>query len=382
MYCTKCGARISDIAEFCTNCGEKVNGKHESDMPPVSAKCVCPECGAKNDLNAGECIQCEKVIERSRLTFTCPDCGSIMEKGYTVCPVCNFDFRTGRKGVRERFIYRPLSFEGNDPAYSYYGKARRTVNPAPIIICVLVVLFILIFVSCKLFFENRAAQDLYNMAYTAVYDTDMTYISPRTEQIVNSAYDQAQSVFVLNSTKDRIEELKQISDDYIELAEAEDLMESAPFDSILSIQEKVNNIVSLDVKNSARYKAIKPRMENVKFQASNRTWAENKLEELRNNGSETIQSWSRIYLINYYIGAVYFVNMYNEVELEIRLEDYEGNSHYLRLPYNFDESSNWDQHIGELSQKLKSGKRCVMAAITAVDYSDYERVFSYSYRFE
>ena len=123
-------------------------------------------------------------------------------------------------------------------------------------------------------------------------------------------------------------------------------------------------------------------MENVKFQASNRTWAENKLEELRNNGSETIQSWSRTYLINYYIGAVYFVNMYNEVELEIRLEDYEGNLHYLRLPYNFDESSNWDQHIGELSQKLKSGKRCVMAAITAVDYSDYERVFSYSYRFE
>ena len=382
MYCKKCGARISDICEFCTNCGAKVESISKTEAPSVAAKCICPECGAKNDLNARDCIQCEKKINKSELTFTCPDCGSIMKNGYTECPICKFDFRTGRKGQHEEFAYSSTTSRGYEGANVYQKEKKRHMRPIPIIICASAAAIVLVIVFCKLFFENRAAQDMYNLAYTAVYDTDMTYISPRTEQLVDSAYEQSQSIFVLSGTKDMIEELKQTSDDYIKLAEAEDLMLDAPIDNILSIQEKINNINSTDVKESDRYKYIKPRMEDIKFQASNRSWAEKKLEELRESRAELIQSWGRAHAINYYVGAVYFVEVHQEIGLDIRLEDYEGNSHYLRLQYNFDEGGDWDAHIGELSQKLVSGERCVMAAIAATQYGDYDEIFTYSYRSE
>lgn len=98
MYCKKCGARINNKAAFCTNCGARVQSGPKAVVEPVASKCICAECGAKNKLNARDCIQCRKTIDKSKLTFTCPDCGSIMTEGYAVCPVCKFDFRTGRRG--------------------------------------------------------------------------------------------------------------------------------------------------------------------------------------------------------------------------------------------------------------------------------------------
>lgn len=382
MYCKKCGARINDLAEFCTNCGEKITDKNDPDMNNITSKCICPECGAKNDLNSWDCIQCKKSIDKAKLTFKCPDCGSIMKNGYTKCPVCDFDFRTGRKGQHEEFVYIGASSREYEGANTYQKSKIHSINHVPIVVFASVAVIALTIVSCKLFFENRAAQDLYNMAYTAVYDTDMTYVSQRTEQLVNSAYEQAQSIFVLSDTKNRIEELKQISDDYLKLAEAEQLMSDNPIDNFSSIQSRINNINSPDVKMSDRYKYIEPLIENIKFQVNNRSWAEKKLVELQETKIDTIKSWSKSHVINYYSGLVYFVDKNEQTGLEIRLDDYNGNSHYLRLAYNYEEGNTWDKHIGEISQQLLSGKRCVMAAITANDYSDYEQVFTYSYKFE
>lgn len=130
MHFKKCGTRISDIREFCKDCGAKVEGTNKTKTPSVAAKCICLECGAAS-------------------------------RGY----------------------------EGADV---YQKEKKRPVRPVPIIICASTVAIVLVIVFCKLFFENRAAHDMYNLAYTAVYDTDMTYISPMTEQLVNSAYEQSQ----------------------------------------------------------------------------------------------------------------------------------------------------------------------------------------------
>ncbi|MFQ7292703.1 MAG: hypothetical protein ACLRQ0_10770 [Monoglobales bacterium] len=304
-----------------------------------------------------------------------------MKNSYASCPVCGFDFRACRQDENNEQAYMETDTKLQENAYQTEPKRSVSLVLAAIG-AIAAVLLVLTIIFCKMFFENRAAQDMYNMSYTAVYDMDNTYISQKTEQLVNSAYEESQSVFVLGTAKDRIKELKHISDDYIKLSEVEQLMVEEPLKNISNIQNKIKSIDSADVQNSNRYKAIQPNIKAIQFQVDNKSWAEEKIRNLHDTNTELINSWSRNYIVNYYIGSVYYVNLYKEEALEIRLKDYEGKSHNLRLLYNFDEGGDWDHNIGELNYKLTSGKRCVMAAVVAGNYNSFEQIFLYSCKFE
>ncbi|HHV44043.1 MAG TPA: zinc ribbon domain-containing protein [Firmicutes bacterium] len=52
MYCTNCGAEISDKAEYCPRCG----------FHPKKQRNFCNQCGAALKPNQELCIQCGKLI--------------------------------------------------------------------------------------------------------------------------------------------------------------------------------------------------------------------------------------------------------------------------------------------------------------------------------
>ena len=49
MECKKCGQIVVDGASFCSNCGERVDGKKP-----------CKACGKPNDENFSFCVYCGK----------------------------------------------------------------------------------------------------------------------------------------------------------------------------------------------------------------------------------------------------------------------------------------------------------------------------------
>ena len=120
----------------------------------------------------------------------------------------------------------------------------------------------------------------------------------------------------------------------------------------------------------------------MRFQVDHKKWAENSLETIKTESYDTIQSWSRSYDIKYYIGSISCVYYSKGGALEINLLDYDGISHELYFHYDLDETSSWNQGIDEIYEVLSSGKKCVMAVAAAVQYNNYERVFSYNYTYE
>lgn len=327
MYCKKCGAAINDCAVFCTTCGARLDSTDN-----------------------------QENNERTSFEEQSP-----YSKNYTDKSCC---------------------FQNNSEVLG--SKHRNSsLKIGTVVICVsAILLIILIFLFCKCYFDNKVALDLYDSAYSALYDDDDTYVSARTERLVDDAYKQSQSVFVLKGTKTRIATLKQTCDDYIKLNKAEGLMQGNPQDTIKQIREIINEISSDIVKTDNRYANIVSTVESLEYKFNNKSWAETKLAELKETNSDIIRSWAKQNVINFYTGSVRSGGMAGNDGFRIILNDYNGESHYLCLKYNFDSSSDWDANINKLEQILSSGKDCVMAAVTAVGYTGYERVFSYSYIYE
>jgi RNA polymerase subunit RPABC4/transcription elongation factor Spt4 len=409
MFCGKCGALISDKSIFCTECGAKMNDsagsaanagsnsaptvhKQTAKAPePIknkpSSKLICPECGAKNKPLDMTCIQCGSDIDKSKLKIKCPMCKSVMNGDYGICPVCKWDIEHARWSSSE------AQYEWNNgssttaplsPANynSYSGNSAHSSGGK---IGIIVGLSIAVFLTAVFLFymyktENQQALELYNMAYNSLYDTDVTYISSTTKNMIDNAADQADSIFVSDKTKEKISKLRQEGLDYQRLAEVESLIQNNAGRNITAIKEKMDKISSQSAKNDERYTDILPYIKATEFKMENKKWADEKLAELKSDHSDTIQSWNRNHNIHYYTGAAYFISG-DEEGMEIMLEDYDGNYQYLNIYYNYDEGSAWDKSLGELRHLLENNETpCVMAAIAAENYDDLDRIFLYSYR--
>lgn len=409
MFCGKCGALISDKSIFCTECGAKMNDSAGSadnagsnSAPTVhkqtakapksiknkpSSKLICPECGAKNKPFDTTCIQCGSDIDKSKLKIKCPMCKSVMNGDYGICPVCKWDIE------HVRWSSSKAQYEWNNgssttaplsPA-NYNSYAGNSAHSSGGKIGIIVGLSIAAFLTAIFLFymyktENQQALELYNMAYNSLYNTDVTYISSTTKNMIDNAADQADSRFVSDKTKEKISKLHQEGLDYQRLAEIERLIQNNAGRNITAIKEKMDTISSQNVKNDERYTDILPYIKATEFKMENKKWADEELAELKSYSSDTIQSWNRNHNIHYYTGAAYFISG-DEEGMEIMLEDYDGNYQYLNIYYNYDEGSSWDKSLGELRHLLENNETpCVMAAIAAENYDDLDRIFSYSYR--
>ncbi|MBO4623489.1 MAG: zinc ribbon domain-containing protein [Bacilli bacterium] len=58
MRCDKCGFENPDDANYCINCGRKI----EKTEPKVTEK-ICPKCGAKNYNDSVFCSECGNMLE-------------------------------------------------------------------------------------------------------------------------------------------------------------------------------------------------------------------------------------------------------------------------------------------------------------------------------
>lgn len=72
MECKKCGQIVVDGASFCSNCGERVDGKKP-----------CKACGKPNDENFSFCVYCGKPLGAKK---RCVNCGTVYEGNF--CPGC------------------------------------------------------------------------------------------------------------------------------------------------------------------------------------------------------------------------------------------------------------------------------------------------------
>lgn len=63
IKCPECGKEISDMANFCPNCGFPVSERTKSDSTKTTSKRVCPKC---NSGNIQISIESHEVISKER----------------------------------------------------------------------------------------------------------------------------------------------------------------------------------------------------------------------------------------------------------------------------------------------------------------------------
>lgn len=117
-FCGKCGNKLFEGNVFCMHCGAKIEDmspdanisvaetvvKEQSvytppaptpvpvavvePEPEITAKIICPNCGAENLLNRVTCSRCCRTIDKEKLVRRCTNCNSLMADNVHVCPVC------------------------------------------------------------------------------------------------------------------------------------------------------------------------------------------------------------------------------------------------------------------------------------------------------
>ena len=81
MFCTNCGARISDSANFCGTCGSAVKRQPPSPPAPAAAPVVAPVVAPTTPAKApgpqAKCFWCGAIFEGAQLS--CPRCGATVD---------------------------------------------------------------------------------------------------------------------------------------------------------------------------------------------------------------------------------------------------------------------------------------------------------------
>jgi len=94
MQCFSCGAKVSETAKFCHDCGKILQSSQAS-----SSQGICPACWTANSPTARFCISCgaplsttsKSKLEASKPTALCPNCGCVLKKvpqKKTICANC------------------------------------------------------------------------------------------------------------------------------------------------------------------------------------------------------------------------------------------------------------------------------------------------------
>lgn len=296
----------------------------------------------------------------------CPNCKTKMSDSYTHCSVCGCDLSAA-------YIVDSATYNKSVEQ----GRNQRVV----VTLVTAIVVIAAIVAACVAFYyiNNKNAEQIYKEAYSALHDTDLTYISSSTKSLVEKASKKASSPFIDKNTRKKIEDLEKVAKEYTLLGEVENKLASGNLSrvTVTELSDKFESISTNEVKRSDRYKNVKPYIQSTKFKYENKAWAESALEELKKD-SDTISVWSRNNGIAYYTGAVYFAED-NGNGMTVILEDYNGGTYTLVMEYNYYNSSGtWNSSIDKLKEKLKINTPCVMAAVVAEGYSS-DKIFLYKY---
>lgn len=288
MYCGKCGAKINNKVLFCTECGEKVifaddentqntvssgtdnnsvlneqtntlasNAFAENTSEQVSgvtatvvtnnyvnpekkkngtaqtkyAKCICPECGAKNQLNALNCIQCGEQIKRSKLDRECNMCHSVMTHNNFICPACKWDIINSKWSSTEAHrewqvttgMIQPTSYSSKsnytsqNDTVSDYKPQRKGINFGNIlgIIPTVLLIFFLIWINCtnsgKIFLNDTIAQVTDGEGYVEmITGSRVDYLNTTYGNLINQSFSNVEWSYFKTDSGERIVQLDAI----------------------------------------------------------------------------------------------------------------------------------------------------------------------------
>lgn len=295
----------------------------------------------------------------------CPSCKTKMSDSYNDCSVCGCD-------LSGAYVVDSATYNSN----VVYNRKRSKIIKINIVIATIVVLA----ASCVAFYyiSNKSAEQCYKEAYSSLFDIDLTHISSNTESLIEKAVKKSASPFVDEETRKKIEDLDIIATEYEMLGEIENKLSSGNIseDGITELESKFGNIKTNEVMRSERYSNVKPYIKSIVFKYKNKSWADNALKEIKNKYADNIASWSRNNRVIYYTGSVYLSNQYGD-NVEVILEDFNGDTHTLELVYNYGNDS-WNDYLLEIVNILKNNQSCVMAVAAAEGYG-IDQVFACSY---
>lgn len=292
----------------------------------------------------------------------CPNCKTQMSDNYNNCSVCGCDL----SGVPKVDAVSYMHQQRNN---NKQNTGKKVLSFIAIVAACIVGFIILFNIS------DKQAHELYDEAYAAIYDIDSTYISSSTQSIVNKAAKKTKSLFISGETREKLNDLSTTCNDFVILGKIENQMAQGNVsNNINTIIEELDSISSSNVKSSSRYKNVAPYVQAKKFKQEQKSWAESALKDLTVDSS-----WNR-YSISYYKGLATLITN-DESHVEIMIEDYDNNTHWLELGYNYDEVSSWDSSLGKLINNLKNNQSCVMVA-AAVDYIGTYSIVSYNCKYQ
>ena len=132
LTCSNCGAIIKSGADFCSECGEKIepggSNKCESCGTEVpDGVLFCPTCGTK--------VRQSQPVKPSKQVHVCRNCGFQIEKDVTFCPECGINIFTGEK----------QQIQNASPNQSFKDKIdlNKVIKPTVVSLIVAIVLSII-----------------------------------------------------------------------------------------------------------------------------------------------------------------------------------------------------------------------------------------------
>lgn len=294
----------------------------------------------------------------------CPNCKEKVSDTYNHCPTCGIAFA--------QYPTQPQFQHGNITAKKSKAGIIAVIIVGAFLFVGIVAAAIIIPTSSV---ENQRALSLYDKAYTSLYSNDRTYTSEETAKLIGQARSAASSILVLSDTKKQIEELYKTAGDYTLLGEAEQAIAS---NSQSTAQSKLDQIEDSEVKRSSRYLAVIDQISIMQFKSDNKGSIQKAMSELYS--SDSVNSWRMNYSVNCFCGYVTLFSS-NSQYVEIILEDYNNQTHYLNFYYNKNSSTDaasWNTSVDEIKSNLQNGKKCVMAVAVVSPYNYPDKIISFS----
>lgn len=307
----------------------------------------------------------------------CPKCNSKIADNREFCPVCNqsLDAVTVAQMNSQKIHERDM-------------RARRTRKMSIIGgITALVIILIATVITIPVYMiKTQRAENLYDKAYDTVYadptdyeyDGEYIYVDNNMERTVKNAVDSSESIFVSRSVKQQIEKLDYIVKQYKMINEVYTMLGGNNWRGAKEIFNKADFGV---LKWSERYSDLQKTFSRLEYKENKRSSAEQELQKLKSDASDTILSWRRTYNVDYYCGSVTSV-IQNDDGITVMLDDYNNITHQIDFDYNYrGDNLQWNEGLNGIADDYSHTPTSMVMAIAVAKnaYGDENHGFQYIY---